>query len=371
MFLSRARFLVLLLALLVPFALLVGCSDSDDDDDDDNTSPKAIGAFIVTTDYQTGSFTTVTLDEPRTVSEDIGTICADAIARTAGNRVYIVGRSGCDYIRVLDTKNNYSLLEEYSVGSNTNPQDICIIDEQKAYVSRLASSEILVLNPQTGQQLGVIDLSSLDDGDGSPEPALMIYIEELHYVFVAIQRLNEWVNIAPSYVTVIDSRSDTIVKNIALEGLNPFTDFVYRSDEKQLFIGCNGSYGLFDGGIEFIDVISLKTQGYALHESTIEGDLLKFEIISSDRGYVLFSDIDFNTAIRAFNPSQADAGSLILETEGYSLNNIAVNDRGELWVVDRTYTAPALHVFKATDGQLLEKLLLQGLPPFWITFIQE
>lgn len=368
LFQSHTRVLIVLLVLLFPFAMQIGC---DDDDDDDDNTPTSIGAFIVTTDFQTGSFTTVTLDEPRTVSEDIGTICSDAIARTWQDRVYIVGRYGCDHIQVLDGNDNYSLFAEYSVGSGTNPQDICIISEQKGYVSRLGSSEILVINPQTGQQLGVIDLSALDDGDGSPEPSLMIYIEELNYVFVAIQRLNEWVNIAPSYVTVIDSRADTVVKNIPLQGLNPFTDFVYRTEEKRLFIGCNGSYGQFDGGIEIIDVYALETQGFALHEDTIEGDILDFEIISPERGYVLYSDITLDTMIRVFDPMRAESGDLIASTDDYSLINMAVNDRGELWVADRTYASPALHVYNAADNQLLETLALQGLPPFWITFIQE
>ncbi|MFC1853050.1 hypothetical protein ACFL27_22865 [candidate division CSSED10-310 bacterium] len=363
---SNTGFVILFVLLATTF-FWISC----DDDDDDTTSPATEVAFIVSTDFQTGSFTTISLEPPRTVTEDIGDICSDAIARYFNDFIYVVGRFNCDSIQVYDPDLNYALRNEYSVGAGTNPQDIAVINSQQAYISRLLASSLLLVDPATGQQQSEIDLSAYADSDGYPEMYLMFYLAEYNYLFIALQRLNTttWTNEAPSYVIVIDTLTAAIKKAIPLQNLNPFTDFLYAPGPKKLYIGCSGAWGVPDGGIDIIDIDTLTVTGECITETELGGDILDFALHSADLGYALIADSNFITKVFAFNPTSGERGTMLLESSGYDLVRLAINDRQELWILDRTPAAPAIHIFNSADKSLIEKIALSGLPPFWILFL--
>lgn len=357
--------IIIMISMFSIFTL--GCSDSDNQT---NSTPAENTAFIVTTDFATGSFSTISLDSPRIISEGIGDICSDAVSRYWENSIYVVGRYGCDSISVLNPTNNYSIQTQFSVGAGTNPQDIVVIDSM-AYVSRFSSSDLLVINPSTGETIKTIDLSSLADDDGYPEMGLMYYIADYNYLFVEIQRIDTttWTSVPPSYLAVIDTVTDLLVDTISLQNINPVTDMKYDESKKMLYVGCTGSYGVLDGGIEEIDVENLVSNGNIISESQLAGDVLDFEIFSDKIGYALIADSNFITKVVLFDPSTATVQKELLASNGYDLYRIKLNDRGELWVIDRTVDKPAIHIFNASTGVSIETILLDGLPPFWINFI--
>src|SRR5215510_16178137 len=129
-------------------------------------------ALVLTTDAATGSYSAVDLTSQNVFKDiKIGGVHSDAIARFVpaaefvnpsafpGGRVYVVNRQGANSIQVLDpllgfiTPTNGVL----SVGNGTDAWDIRFIDTNKAYVSRLASPKLLIINPTTLQITGEID----------------------------------------------------------------------------------------------------------------------------------------------------------------------------------------------------------------------
>ena len=157
-------------------------------------------AFVLTTDFSTGSYSVVDLTS-RNVFKDLklGGVHSDAIARFFVNpsashgRVYVVNRLDADSIQIIDPQLGFITPTngELSVGNGTNPQDIVFVSANKAYVSRLASAQLVIINPTTSGALGELDLSSLvtpNDGDGSPEPAYMLMRNGL--VYVALQHID-------------------------------------------------------------------------------------------------------------------------------------------------------------------------------------
>src|SRR2546426_2700621 len=104
-------------------------------------------------------------------------------------------------------------------------------------------------------------------------------------VFVAVQRLDENNGFQPtdtSLVAVIDATADTVVdvdpgqpgvQSIRLTGTNPVTTFAFDDATHRLLLGCAGHYGMLDGGIEWISPVSLESDGYAITESALGGDV--------------------------------------------------------------------------------------------------
>ena len=142
---------------------------------DPSTSPGPAAAtkgFVITTDYSSGTLSVVDLDT-RQVTRDVAIISSDAVARCYQGLLYVVNRFGYDNVQVIDPARGYATLRQFSVGSGANPQDIAFASPAKAYVSRLSSPDLLIVNPASGATLGTISLAPWADGDGNPEAARM------------------------------------------------------------------------------------------------------------------------------------------------------------------------------------------------------
>src|SRR5262249_28679681 len=133
-------------------------------------------AFVITTDFQTGAFGTVTHDGTRFVegASPARQVNSDAVARTFGGRVYVVNRFNADNIQVLDPSHEFATVSQCSTGNGSNPVDIAFISATKAYVTLYGRTQLLIVNPSapadcTGFELGMIDLSQFADADGIPE----------------------------------------------------------------------------------------------------------------------------------------------------------------------------------------------------------
>ena len=116
-------------------------------------------AVVLTTDASTGSYSLVDLTS-RNVFKDIriGGVHSEAIARFfvnpsafPGGRVYVVNRLGADSIQVLDPQLGFITPTNgvLAVGNGTNAWDIVFVNTNKAYVSRLGSPKLLIINPTT------------------------------------------------------------------------------------------------------------------------------------------------------------------------------------------------------------------------------
>jgi len=92
------------------------------------------------------------------------------------------------------------------------------------------------------------------------------------------------------------------------------------------------------------------------------------------RGYATVSTKDFASILVAFDPATGirEPKPLYNAGSGFTLWDLAADDRGQLWVSDRTATSPGLVVIDTTGGnRILEPFpVLTGLPPFSIVFLR-
>lgn len=332
-------------------------------------------AFVACTDFSSGCASWVEGAAPWTPHGCAEPVSSDPVCRWAFGRVFVVNRFGFDNVQVLDPENGFDTLHQYSVGNGTNPQDIAVIAPDKAYVSRLASPDILIVNPMTGAQLGVISLAAWSDADGSPEPFKMFHYGDR--VFVALQRLEDFVPLAEAYVAVIDTRTDALVdadplasgvQLIRLTGANPNTDFAYDAAANRLLIGLTGFFGSADGGVEAIDPLALEALGYESTEAQLGGDLNDLSLAPNGRAYAVVSDASFNTRLVRYDRATGAVANTVLSPGGFSLGDVEANRGGELWVCDRTFATPGIRIYDTASDALVAGPLGVGLPPFDLCF---
>jgi hypothetical protein len=341
--------------------------------------PRQMLAFVVATDFETGSFATISLDEPRTI-DPAGPqrrINADAVPRVFQDLVFIVNRFFGDNLQVLDPARSFSTTVQCSTGGGSNPQDIAFVDESKAYMTALDDSELLIVDPTPSPDCtdfirGTIDLSAFADADGLPEMSQMAIVGG--QLFVTLQKLdrnNFFSPSGPGSVVVIDTVTDEIVRELTLAGMNPFAStkgLVVRNGS--LFIGEVGAFGVNDGGIEQLDPVSGESAGFVVTEEALGGDITDFVFVSEELAYAIISNPDFTNSVIRFDPSN---GSLIdSPLAGVQfISDIELNDRGELFVSDRTAARPGIRILRAADGtEITVEPLDVGLPPFEIVFLE-
>lgn len=344
-------------------------------------------AFVLTSDFSNGSLSAADLGT-RAMSRDVATVYEDAVERWYQGRLYVVNRFGADNVQVIDPGAGYTTVKQFSVGSGSNPQDIALTSTTKAYVSRLGSPDLLIVDPTTGGSPGTISLAAFADADGNPEPARMALAGP--FLFVALQRLTNFQPQDTALVAVIDTRADTIydvqpgvpgIQAIALQGRNPVTPFTVLAEgapdtHAHLLIGCAGQYGVADGGIEDIVVDgslsdphpAMSSHGFIATEAALGGDVLDVAYYLPNHSYAVVSDASFNTKLVAWNPLSGGVLGTVYNPGGFAIADAAVNDRREVWVCDNGTGSPGVRVFRAGADSLLAGPLDAGLPPVAVTF---
>lgn len=329
-------------------------------------------AFVFCTDFGSGFIADAHFGPPRTVTSNVAMVSSDAVLRVFGGLLYVVNRSGADNIQVLDPANAFATLKQFSVGNGSNPHDIVFASPTKAFVSRYDSADLWIVNPQTGAHTGTIPLAGFADADGIPEMDRMALWAG--WLFVSIERLDRNNFYAPaggSLIAVIDPVNDALidvdpvalgVQGILLPAQNPTTELVIDPAGK-LLVGCTGNYGALDGGVVRIDPATLAVEATEVTESALGGDINDVAVASSQRGFTVISDASFNTLLRSYDRGTGLATGTPFSTSGFNIADVEVNDRGELWLCDRTSTAPGLRVFDAATGAQLTTSVLGTSPP--------
>lgn len=335
-------------------------------------------AFAFTTDFTSGAISDIQFGPPRTVNADQAAVSSDAVLRYFSGRLYVVNRFGFDNILILDPANDYSTVQQFSVGNGTNPHDIELVSPTKAFVTRYDTSDLLIVNPQTGAQTGTISLAAFADDDGIPEMDRLALRNGR--LFVSIQRLDRNNFFSPtdsSQIVVIDASTNAIVdantgapgvQGIVLPFQNPLTELVV-DPAGRLVVGCAGSFGLLDGGVVRIDPATLTIAATEITEAALGGEVNDIALLNATRGFAVISDASFNTLLRSYNRSTGATTGTPYSTAGFSIADIEINDRSELWLCDRTPINPGVRVFDAANGsQLTASPLGTGLPPQDLVF---
>ena len=338
------------------------------------------GLFITTSDFETGSAAVLTAGATE-AEVNLLNLHSDSAVRYHQGRIYIINRFGQDNILVLDENDPRTPLTQYSVGNGTNPQDIEIVSSTKAYVSRYESTEVLILNPQDGTQLGTIDLSLFADADGTPEMAQMALWDS--HLYVALQRLDRDGGFVPSgqsLLAVIDTPIDALVDmDPSTDGIQawPLTatnpnDLVVAGD--LLAVSQTAVFGDTAGGIEVLDLTTGTSRGLVVSEADLEGDITALTLVNSNRGYAIVSDASFNNHVKPVDLITGAVGPALAGHSGGFTSSLAT-DGQHLIVPDRGSfadpNAAGLLIYDANDGTLQAGPISTGLPPLSVAILSD
>jgi hypothetical protein len=350
---------------------------------DTSASPAHYAAFIATTDYSiAGGFGVIDLDTRGAYLPDpvwaAGVVSPDPVAAAFGDYVFVINRFTYDNVTVLNKR--FQLVSQYSVADATcnpsNPHDLAFVSEDKAYLTRYGCRDLWIINPVTGQRLGAIDLVAAGYGGADDPPDMSGLLLHGSTLYVAVQNLDKFLQpTGESYLVLVDIATDTIAGEIPLTGTNPVTDVMYSSSLDRILVGNAGwYYTMGDGGIESIDPSTETTEGYIIDDAGLGGELADFDILSATRGYATVSDAAFQSNLIAFDPSSGAAfpGAVYSISTDFTLWDFSINDRGELYLCDRSATAPGIMVFDTlnNDAPLTPQPINLGLPPFSIVFLR-
>ena len=325
-------------------------------------------AFVTTTDYQTGHFATINLEDQSVKIYELN-LSSDAVTKTINHKIYVVNRYGQDNITVFSPNDFSKPIIQFSTGNGTNPHDIVLVNNDKAYVTLFEKGYLLVVNPNTGAELKRIDISFYADKDGIPEADQMVIVHNT--VYVTLQKLDRYNQYQPAEngaILMIDTINDSIIGSIALSGQNPY-DMAYSELMDKLIISETGSfYDLTDGGIETIDLDTNQPSGFILTESNLGGNITEFAMKSlSVQGYIIVTDAAYNTSIVSFDLAEAKKLNDIYGTSGFYISGIAIAE-DNLLMGDRTIEKAGVRIFSTlTDEEITTKPIDTDLPPSSIT----
>lgn len=346
-------------------------------------------AFVVTGDFESGSFAALPLSDPADGAVDLGPLHGDAVARSFGGLVYVVNRFGADNIQAIDPAQGWRTLFQCSVGNGTNPHDIAFVSTDKAYVTLYEEAHLLIVDPTVGPtcegfERGRIDLTPFADSDGLPEMDQMAVVDGK--LFVALQRLDRNRFFEPSgtsTLVVIDTETDTFIDTrpetpgvdpIALRWTNPLgasRGLPIDPASGEIIVVQLGSFGeLGDGGVETIHPTTFEHGRVLLSEEDLGLNLTDVAVVDGRIAWVIGTDESFRNFVVQVDMTLGEPLRTLFETDVY-LTDLEFEPRhGTIWLTDRTFDAAGIRIFDAQDGSGFETIYATGLPPNDIVFVE-
>lgn len=309
-------------------------------------------------------------NDPGRVATAPDPVSTDVVVRASAGSVYALNRTAGN-LQVLDPGLGLATNAlQFSTGLASNPHDVVVVGG-RAYVTRYGKGSLLVIDPADGSELDTIDLTPLADGDGIPE---MDRIIEWHgKLLVTLQRLDEDAWFTPtdrSTVAVIDPTTNQVTAFFDLEGVNPISRFA--TDGDHLFVATVGSWGVADGGIERLND-ELTGAATVVTGADFDGDLGELAIVSSTKGYVVVSALDFSgNRVVAFNPSTGLIGATVYQTTAYLPEITASPDGTLLAIADQSPAAPGVVLIDTATDQPVTTAPINDdnqLPPSSMVFL--
>ncbi|MHB8077938.1 MAG: NHL repeat-containing protein [Candidatus Krumholzibacteriia bacterium] len=314
---------------------------------------------------------------PWTVTRDVATLGTDPVARWHDGLVYVVNRAGGSNLQILDPADGWRTVRQFSLGGGRNPQDIAFAPDGTAWVSCYDAALLLRVDVVAGTVTGTVSTAAFADADGLPETGWM---EAVGWrLYITAQRLDRTAFYAPSgpgALLVFDLATQSWidaapatpeVDPVWLVGGNPSGQPELAPGGLRLRLGCIGFYGLLDGGVEEVDLVTLQSRGFLVTEAALGGDLLDFTVLDAGHAWAIVSDATFATAVRGWRPDTGAAGATARASDQYAYPDLAWDGGAWLYVADRTPAAAGLRVFDAWTGvEQTGAAIACGLPPAWI-----
>ncbi len=335
---------------------------------------------VVTTDFSSnGRFSVITADG--FPLPGLSPIYSDAVARYQNNQVTIINRLGRDNIQVLEPALGFFTVQEFSVGSGSNPHDYIRISDAKGYVSLYNKNYLQIVQPATGFLIGAISLAAYADIDGIPEADGMLL--EGSSLYVALERLDRnQANFPPAGVSKlieINTGSDAIVGSYDFPAANPYGKLkrVVLSGQPHLVVPCPNRLGFLsalDGGVVAFNLVTRTFRpGFLYSETTAGGDILDVEIASDTVGYATVLDAFFNKYLQKFNPStgQKLAQLAYAPSSTGTISGLLLAPNGYLYAGDASFSQPGVRIYdtQRSDALITPAPVSVGLRPFDLIYI--
>jgi outer membrane protein assembly factor BamB len=332
--------------------------------------------LVITTDFATyGGASLVDRDDPWTVDIDHAVISSDAVGRWHDGLYYIVNR-GAANLQVLDPSQGYTTVYQVGLGTGRNPQDIVFAADGTAWIPCYDEAVLLEVDPADGAILATYSTAGFADTDGLPETSWVV--RRGHLLAMTCQRLdrnNWWQPADTAQLLIFDLTTRTWVdadpapgiQGVVLDGINPSSKPEPVGTGYEVRVGSAGQYGIDDGGVETVNLLTGQTTGLQVTESQLGGDLLDFVVSSPSRGYAIVSDSSFRTSLVSFDPRDGSGVETIAATTGYDLVDVEFDGTDQLYLCDRSLSGAGVRVFSTqTSAELTSAPLNVGRPPFLV-----
>lgn len=357
------------------FLFLTGCTQSSSPETTlfNLTWGEGASEFVISTnvsiDYTEGNVGVVDIANRRSVY-GLLPIGSDNFVKTYNGSIYICDRTDNSVMKVGGLSN---LFYQNGIGTGVNIHDIAFVNDSLAYITQYNSTNLAVFNPMTGTvSSSPVNLSSYVAYAGTdsagPAPHMDNAIYYNGFVYVTCQRLKApeggWIGPADtSLIVVINAITGVVNENsIKLAYKNP--QGVSLIGDK-LYVSCTGYYGMQDGGIECIDLVTNTNMGTIATETQIGGDITTIIVLSETKGYVIYGNWPAST-VKEFNPATKKIGSDIICVE---VAAGMTSDGTSLYVGDRSPTIPGIIQINPVDNSKIGNTFNVGIPPNRLAYL--
>lgn len=322
----------------------------------DVTTPHDHGdtILILGSDYSTASVLAVTTskDFGKVKPNEIGSFSSDAVLRKFGTSAVVLDRGG-DNIAFLSVSeaDDVQVAKQVALGANCNPQDIELLDENRALVSCWNRAATLVVDFQHETSSDGVNLGALDTQDNSPNMEQMVRIGDK--IYIAIQRLDGYTVTQDGILAVIDAVTLNYERSIALPCANP-AGGLEADSAGFLLVNCYGSSDLNKAAMLIRVDPSDDSHEVLIEQSGLDGIGMAYAHGRDDNHYFLVSkDYAEMRLTRVAPDTEGNLAAIMLAQDpGFSYSGLALDSKGTayfgsrvanetsgIWAIDADKTA--------------------------------
>lgn len=302
-------------------------TDTEDDTEDTEVEAEQTTIAVATSDYSVGALATISLAD-WSLTDEITTLASDSALLAKEGWLLNLNRSSADSVRIYEPGDWDEPVLEFSVGEGNNPQDAEFCGGAM-FVSLYDTDYLGVYDYTTGTLQGTVDLAEFDDGDGFPETASMVVLDDTLYVAMnQLDQDNYWVANG-GVVAEVDCDTMTVTDSWEV-GNNP--SIVAYPGESKLLVKTGAWYSV-DGGVSVLDPAAGTQSELYIDEADLEADVALLNA-TGDHAMVASSDASGNYT--AWCVDLTDWSTTEAFTTASYLAGIAVTDDGHALVAGRS-----------------------------------
>ncbi len=279
---------------------------------------------------------------------NLSAVSSDPVIRQSGRSAYAVNRLGFDNVQRLDPAEEFRTAWQAGVGQGSNPHDVIEVNGS-LFVTRYEPpfDDLAVLSTTGGAFVASIPLESLaENRDATPRADRIAAAGGR--LFVGLHDIDRsFSRYADGKLAVVDPGSRTLEQGITLPGKNPGVIVTLTEEGREkLFVALAGIFpGLLpqelSGGVAVVDVQNRVFERWALDDDTAGGNVLALAMVSTELGYVIVSDAQYQSHVLAFDPVTGTVLRTLQSTSSF-LPELALGAGGTLAIPDRSFAAPGV-----------------------------